>query len=144
MHRCCDWVPSARVPERQALSAKRDWVPSQPSAQQASSAQRPKINSNQTKGWSQAIAARPVELEKEIWFKKKILKWVWLNFVSDERIKFNPNPILKSFLKPNFLFKIHRTGGNSLRPPFGLIWIDFGSLGTRWPLGTRSPWALGP
>ena len=27
-----------------------------------------KIKSHQTKGWSQAIAARPVELEKEIWF----------------------------------------------------------------------------
>ena len=38
------------------LSAKRDRVPSRPSAQQASSAQRPKINSNQTKGWSQTIA----------------------------------------------------------------------------------------
>jgi hypothetical protein len=28
-------------------------------------------NSNQTEGWSKAIAARPVELEKEIWFKKR-------------------------------------------------------------------------
>ena len=26
---------------------------------------------NQTERWSQAIAARPVELEKEIWFKKR-------------------------------------------------------------------------
>ena len=63
--------PSARATECQALSAKRDRVPSRPSAQQELSAQRPKINSNQTKGWSQAIAIRPVELEKEIWFKKR-------------------------------------------------------------------------
>jgi hypothetical protein len=27
----------------------------------------------------QAIAARPVELEKEIWFKKD-LKWDWVKF----------------------------------------------------------------
>ena len=32
---------------------------------------RPKINSNQTERWSQAIAARPLELEKEIWFKTR-------------------------------------------------------------------------
>ena len=38
------------------------------------SAQGPEINSNQTEGWSQAIAARPVELEKEIWFKKDLTK----------------------------------------------------------------------
>ena len=41
------------------------------SAQWSSSAQWPKINSNQTKGWSQAITARLVELENEIWFKKR-------------------------------------------------------------------------
>ena len=34
------------------------------------------------------------------------------------------SPNLKSFFKPNFLFKLHRTGGNSLQPPFGLIWIQ--------------------
>ena len=42
-------------------------------------------------------------------------------------------------------FKLHRMGGNSLQPPFGLIsgpWAldDHWALG---PLGTRSPWALG-
>ena len=56
--RQCHWVPSARVPERptakrpsakhpstkHTLSAKRDRVPSRPSAQQASSAQRPNLN----------------------------------------------------------------------------------------------------
>jgi hypothetical protein len=36
------------------------------------SAQGPKINSNQTEGRSQAIAANQVELEKEIWLNKKI------------------------------------------------------------------------
>ena len=63
-----------RVPERlsaKRLSARATECPQRLSAQWSSSAQRPKINSNQTKGWSQAIAARPVELEKEIWFKKR-------------------------------------------------------------------------
>ena len=46
-------------------------VPRRPSAQWPLSAQGPEIYSNQTEGWSQAIAARPVELEKEIWFKKR-------------------------------------------------------------------------
>ena len=41
-------------------------------------------------------------------------------------------PILKSFFKPNFLFKLHRTGGNSLRPPFGLIWIDLAKKEVYW------------
>ena len=38
-----------------------------------------------------------------------------------------------------FPFQAPPDAGNSLRPPFGLIWIDFGSLSTRWPLGTGSP-----
>ena len=42
------------------------------SAQWSSSAQGPEIYSNQTEGWSQAIAARPVDLEKKIWFKKRL------------------------------------------------------------------------
>ena len=35
---------------------------------------------NETKGWSQAIGPRPVELEKEILFLKKILKLDWVKF----------------------------------------------------------------
>jgi hypothetical protein len=30
-----------------------------------------RLYSNQTEGWLQDIAARPVELEKETWFKKR-------------------------------------------------------------------------
>ena len=35
--------------------------------------------------------------------------------------------------------ELYRTGGNSLWPPFGLIWKDFWSLGTQVPFGTRLP-----
>ena len=35
-----------------------------------------------------------------------------------------PNPISKIFFKPNFIFKLHRTCGNSLRPLFDLILIQ--------------------
>ena len=56
-----------------APECPRDRVPVRLSAQWSLSAQRPKINSNQTEGWSQTIAARPEEFEKEIWFKKSFL-----------------------------------------------------------------------
>ena len=61
---------------------------------------------------------------------KKILNWVRLKFVSDSEQSLT-QPILKSFFKPNFLFKLHWVGGNSLQPPFGFILIDFESLGTQ-------------
>jgi hypothetical protein len=46
------------------------------------------------------------------------------------------HPLYRTLVFPNFLFKLYRTGGNSLQPPVGLIWKDFGLIGTQVPLGT--------
>ena len=59
-----DRVPSDRLPMATEC-------PGRPCAQCSSSAKGPEINSNQTEGRSQAIAGCPVEVEKEIWFKKR-------------------------------------------------------------------------
>ncbi len=57
-----------------------------------------------TEGWSQAIAACPVELEKEIWLKNKLKNGIGLDFVR-YRSQNLTQPILKSFLKPKFPFQ---------------------------------------
>ena len=43
-------------------------------------------------GWFQAIAPHPVELEKEIWFEKNVLKWDWVQFCERQLTKMNPIP----------------------------------------------------
>ena len=54
---------------------------------------------------------------------KNILKWVGLNFVSDSEQNLIQSHF-KIFFKPNFIFKLHRTCSNSLRPLFDLILIQ--------------------
>jgi hypothetical protein len=59
------------------------------------------------------IAPHPGELEKEICFFKKILKWDWVKFCSLSLTKFNLTH-LKSFFKTKFPFQALTMGDNHL------------------------------
>jgi hypothetical protein len=55
---------------------------------------------NETKVWSQALTPGPVELEREIWFKKDF-KWDWSRFIRS-RSQNLTQPILKTQTRTKF------------------------------------------